>query len=234
MSTVRRVVTSRRGGVSEPPYDSFNLAVSTGDDPVAVDRNHARLAREIGVPRDRIVWMSQVHGTRVAVVDKPQRRSVADTDALVTTTPGLVLAVRVADCVPILLADQRAAVAAVAHAGREGARAGVARSVVEAMVELGATPADIDVLLGPAICGLCYEVPVDMQAEVEEQLPGSACTTRAGTTGLDLRAGIAGQLLASGVGKVVGDPRCTAEDADFFSYRRDGVTGRQAGLAWIG
>lgn len=230
---IRRVVTSRRGGVSQPPYDSFNLSVSSGDDPAAVNQNHARLAREIGVARDWLVWMSQVHGTHVAVIDRPQRGSVADTDALVTTTKGLVLAARVADCVPILLADQRAGIAAAAHAGREGARAGIAATVVQTMVELGAEPPDIDVLMGPAICGQCYEVPAEMQAEVEEQLPGSACETRTGTTGLDLRAGIAEQLLSAGVGKVVGDPRCTAEDADFFSYRRDGVTGRQAGLAWI-
>jgi copper oxidase (laccase) domain-containing protein len=104
---------------------------------------------------------------------------------------------------------------------------------LQAMCAQGARPADIDALLGPAICGSCYEVPPDMQADVERRLPGSAARTTAGTTGLDLRAGIARQLAAAGVPEVVHDPRCTAEDPDLYSHRRDGVTGRQAAVAWI-
>jgi copper oxidase (laccase) domain-containing protein len=101
------------------------------------------------------------------------------------------------------------------------------------MCRQGADPASVDALLGPAICGACYEVPPDLQAEVERRLPGSSTRTRAGTTGLDLRAGIAAQLAAAGVTEVVHDPRCTAEDPELYSYRRDGLTGRQAGLVWI-
>ncbi len=233
MTAVRRVVTSRRGGVSVAPYDSFNLAASTGDDAAAVAANQARLAGSLGLGLSALVWMSQVHGDRVAVIDAPSAGPVADTDALVTATRGLALVVRVADCVPVLYADTTAGVAAVAHAGRPGARAGIAGRVVEAMTALGSHPGDIDVLLGPAICGRCYEVPADMAADVEAHLPGSRCTTSTGTTGLDLRAGIARALLAAGVGRVVADSRCTKEDPEFFSYRRDGVTGRQAGIAWI-
>ena len=101
----RRVVTDRRGGRSRSPYDSFNLGDHVGDDPADVAANRARLARELGVAEDRLVWMNQVHGTGVAVVDGPQDGPVAATDALVTATPGLVLCVLVADCVPVLLAD---------------------------------------------------------------------------------------------------------------------------------
>ena len=101
----RRVVTDRRGGRSRSPYDSFNLGDHVGDDPADVAANRARVARELGVPEDRLVWMNQVHGTGVAVVDGPQDGAVPATDALVTATPGLVLCVLVADCVPVLLAD---------------------------------------------------------------------------------------------------------------------------------
>ena len=88
-------------------------------------------------------------------------------------------------------------------------------------------------LLGPAICGRCYEVPAAMRDEVEAALPGSAAVTHRGTPGLDLRAGLARQLRGAGVAGVAVDPRCTAEDPDLFSHRRDGTTGRQAGLIWI-
>ncbi|MGI8870083.1 MAG: peptidoglycan editing factor PgeF [Mycobacteriales bacterium] len=230
---VRRVLTTRRGGRSAAPYDSFNLAAGGGDDPVAVQANQIRLAATVGLGPDRLVWMDQVHGDHVVVVDGPQRRPIAATDALVTAARHLVLVVRVADCVPVLYADQRAGIAAVAHAGRPGARAGIATKVVEEMLRLGSRVEDIDVLLGPAICGACYEVPADMQADLEAHLPGSACTTSAGTAGLDLRAGLTAALRSAGVGVVVADPRCTREDPDLYSYRRDKVTGRFGGLAWI-
>ena len=114
----RRVVTDRRGGRSVSPYDSFNLGDHVGDDPAAVAANRARVARELGVGEDRLVWMDQVHGTGVAVVDGPQDGPVPGTDALVTATPGLVLGVLVADCVPVLLADPGRGVVAAVHAGR--------------------------------------------------------------------------------------------------------------------
>lgn len=229
----RRVVTSRRGGASRPPYDSFNLAGGTGDDPVAVAANRRRLATAIGVPPSSVSWMSQVHGDRIEVVDRPRRAAIPDTDALVTGTRGIALVVLVADCVPVLLADAAAGVVAVAHAGRVGASAGIGERVVDAMVDRGASVGGIDVLLGPAICGGCYEVPAEMAADVDARLPGSRCRTADGTPGLDIRAGLARQLTDRGVRQVTADPRCTAEDPDLFSYRRDGVTGRQAGVAWL-
>jgi polyphenol oxidase len=174
-----------------------------------------------------------VHGAEVATVDGPRAEPVPGTDGLVTGTVGLALAVLVADCVPVLLADPAAGVVAAVHAGRAGAAAGVVPRAVEAMAALGATPGAADALLGPAVCGECYEVPAEVRAEVEARLPGSATTTRRGTPGLDLRAGLARQLATLGVTRVVADARCTAEDPELFSHRRDGVTGRQAGVAWI-
>ena len=230
----RRVVTDRRGGRSRSPYDTFNLGDHVGDEPADVAANRGRVARELGVPEDRLVWMNQVHGTGVAVVDGPQAGPVPATDALVTATRGLVLCVLVADCVPILLADHETGVVAAVHAGREGIRQGVVPAALSAMASLGARARHVTALLGPAVCGACYEVPEAMQADVARVAPSAAVRTRRGTPGLDLRVGVEEILRKAGIPDVVHDPRCTVEDPNLFSHRRDGVTGRQAGLVWIG
>ncbi|MGP0080135.1 peptidoglycan editing factor PgeF [Mycobacterium sp.] len=229
---IRRVSTTRAGGVSAPPFDTFNLGDHVGDDPAAVAANRARLAAEIGLA-DRVVWMNQVHGDRVEVVDEPRDSAVDDTDALVTSTPRLALAVVTADCVPVLMADARAGVAAAVHAGRVGAQRGVVTRAVEAMLGLGAQVGDISVLLGPAVSGRNYEVPAAMADEVEAALPGSRTTTAAGTPGLDLRTGIACQLRDLGVTSIDIDPRCTVADPSLFSHRRGAPTGRLAALVWM-
>ena len=167
------------------------------------------------------------------MVDGPQSEPVEATDAVVTTQPGLALCVLVADCVPVLLSDHNAGVIAAAHAGRLGARNGIVKKTVEKMVELGANPANIQVLLGPAAAGASYEVPLEMARNVESRLPGSMTKTSKGTTGLDIRAGLVRQLLSLGVTHVDADPRDTVTDTDFFSYRREGTTGRQAGVIWL-
>jgi len=225
------VFTSRAGGASSSPYDSFNLADHVGDDPADVAANRERLARILGI--GDIVWMEQIHSPNVTVVDGPQETPVEATDALVTTQRGLALAVLVADCVPVLLADHVHGVVAAAHAGRMGARNGIIPRTVEKMVELGATPDAIQVLLGPAASGRNYEVPAEMAADVDKHLPGARTTTSRGTAGLDVRAGLVRQLMSLGVTNIEADPRCTIEDEDFFSYRREGDTGRQAGLVWL-
>jgi YfiH family protein len=229
---VRRVSTTRAGGVSAPPFDTFNLGDHVGDDPAAVAANRARLAGAIGLA-DRVVWMNQVHGDRVEVVDEPRDSAVDDTDALVTSTPRLALAVVTADCVPVLMADDRAGVIAAVHAGRVGAQRGVVTRAVEAMLGLGAQVGDISVLLGPAVSGRNYEVPAAMADEVEAALPGSRTTTAAGTPGLDLRSGIACQLRDLGVTSIDVDPRCTVADQSLFSHRRGAPTGRLAALVWM-
>lgn len=227
------MTTTRSGGRSAPPFDSFNLGDHVGDDPAAVAANRSRLAAAIGLPAERVVWMNQVHGDAVAVVDGPRGTAVDDTDAVVTTAVGLALAVVSADCVPVLLADARAGVVAAVHAGRAGAQRGVVARTVEAMLAVGAHPSDISALLGPAVSGTNYEVPAAMAQAVEAVLPGSATTTSAGTPGLDLRAGIARQLKDLGVTAIDIDPRCTVSDRNLFSYRRDGRTGRLASLVWL-
>jgi YfiH family protein len=230
------VTTTRAGGVSAPPFDTFNLGDHVGDDPAAVAANRKRLASAIGLGRDAVVWMNQVHGDRVVRVDGPLEdpaAAVDDTDALVTTTPRLALAVVTADCVPVLMADARAGVVAAVHAGRVGAQKGVVARAVEAMYDAGAHAQDISVLLGPAVSGRNYEVPADMAAEVEAVLPGSSTTTSRGTPGLDLRAGITRQLTDLGITAIDVDPRCTVDDRNLFSHRRDAPTGRLASLVWM-
>ena len=233
---IRRVTTTRAGGVSKAPFGTFNLGDHVGDDPAAVAANRARLASALGLGADRVVWMNQVHGDRVEVVDGPQSAAAGGgvgTDALVTRTPRLALAVVTADCVPVLMADARAGVIAAVHAGRVGAQRGVVARAVEAMLGLGARAGDISVLLGPAVSGRNYEVPAVMADEVEAALPGSRTTTAAGTPGLDLRAGIACQLKDLGVKAIDVDPRCTVADSTLFSHRRDAPTGRLASLVWM-
>jgi YfiH family protein len=230
----RRVVTTRAGGRSTGPFASFNLSAGVGDDPVAVAANRRRLATELGVRG--VVFLGQVHGTEVAVVDAvpgPGEPDRPGTDAAVTALPGVALAVLTADCVPVLLADPIAGVVGVAHAGRVGAAAGVVEAALRAMVGLGAGVDRVEALLGPAVCGGCYEVPAAMRDEVDAALPGSACRTRRGTPGLDLRAGLRRRLAALGVAGVGVDPRCTAEDPDLYSYRRDRRTGRLAAVTWL-
>ncbi|MEV0760984.1 peptidoglycan editing factor PgeF [Nocardia sp. NPDC050435] len=231
--TVRRVTTTRAGGFSAPPYDSFNLGDHVGDEPNAVRRNRERLAEGIGLTPDRLVWMEQIHGRTVEIVDGPRAEAVPATDALVTTVPNLALVTLSADCVPILLSDDEAGVIAAVHAGRIGARIGIVPKVLEAMVSVGARVERIGAFLGPAASGRQYEVPADMRADVEKHLPGSASTTVRGTPSLDLRAGIRRQLTAAGIGAVAEDPRCTIEDKTLFSHRRGAPTGRLAGVIWM-
>lgn len=230
---IRRVVTTRAGGVSKGSYESFNLGDHVGDDGEAVEANRARLAEGIGLSPDRLVWMEQVHGRTVATVDGPQAEPLEATDAVVTKRAGLGLVVLTADCVPVLLGDQEAGVVGAVHAGRVGARVGVVVEALKAMMALGAELERIEVLLGPSVCGECYEVPAEMQRDVEKHLPGSASKSRKGTPALDLRAGLWNQLGSAGVGKIGVDPRCTFEEKDLFSHRRQAPTGRLASVIWI-
>ena len=230
---VRMVFTSRAGGVSAAPYDSFNLGTHVGDDAADVAANRARLAQILGLPEERFVWMEQLHTNTVTLIDGPSATPVEATDAIVTREKNLALCVLVADCTPVLLSDHTAGVIGAAHAGRMGARNGIVKNTVEAMVGLGAEPSRIQVLLGPAAAGESYEVPEGMALDVEKHLPGSRTRTRKGTPGIDVRAGLVRQLMSLGVTHIDADPRDTITDKDFFSHRREGVTGRQAGVIWM-
>lgn len=224
---ITRAFTDRHGGVSREPFAEFNLADHVGDDPVAVATNRRMLAAALAVDPTALRFMRQVHGCGVAEASAGAAQPPPEADALVCTAPGTALAVLVADCIPVLLWDPAAGVIAAAHAGRPGLRAGILPATVAAMRDVGAR--DVRAVLGPAVCGQCYEVPETMQRDVAEVLPAARTSTRNGTPGLDLRAGAGAQLAELGV-RFSALPDCTAEAAALFSYRRDGRTGRCAGV----
>ncbi|MFI8928388.1 peptidoglycan editing factor PgeF [Streptomyces sp. NPDC053474] len=235
MSGAHFAFTDRWGGVSAVPYAELNLGGAVGDDPDAVLHNRELAAKSLGIDQGRVVWMNQVHGRDVAVVDGPwpADQEIPAVDAVVTAERGLALAVLTADCTPVLLADPVAGVAAAAHAGRPGMIAGVVPAAVEAMVALGAEPGRIVARTGPAVCGRCYEVPADMRADVAAVEPAAYAVTSWGTPAVDVTAGVHAQLERLGVRDREQSPVCTLESGDHFSYRRDRVTGRLAGYVWL-
>lgn len=219
--------TDRYGGVSGVPFDSLNLAIEGDDDPAARAENLRRVLADFA-PGDRLADLQQVHGCDVVRVDEQEAAGRPDADALVTDRPGVVLAVRAADCVPVLLADPTAGVIGAAHSGRQGLAAGVVPRTVARLRDLGAVA--VHAWIGPHVCGACYEVPEDLRAEVTAVEPAAWATTSWGTPALDLGAGVRAQLERAGV-SVVDAARCTRESDDLFSYRRDGRSaGRLAGL----
>lgn len=219
---VDTLFTNRIGGASLTPYAKNNLALHVGDVSFAVNENRSHVAELLGP----IQYMNQSHGDTVAVVDGICVRE-PNADALVTTESGIALGVLVADCIPLLLWDEVEHVIAAVHVGRRGLLNGIAIKTVKVMNSLGAER--IQALLGPSICGKCYEVSHEIYDEVGSVYPRARSWTSKGTTSLDLPAALVHELTALGL-KVSQTPNCTLENQNFFSYRRDGVTGRQAGL----
>ncbi|MDQ1103636.1 YfiH family protein [Nocardioides zeae] len=220
--------TSARSGARP-----LNLALP-GTPPAAVGDVEADLEsvrRALGA--SRVQGMHQVHGADVARVEDTTPDGPAPrVDALVTATPGVALVVRVADCVPVLLADVDAGVVGGAHAGREGVRAGVVPAAVAALRAEGAQ--DVRAWIGPHVCGRCYEVPAAMRDELAERIPAAGATTAWGTPSLDLGAAVRVQLADAGVTEVEHLGLCTMEHDDLWSHRRDGAAaGRLAGIVQV-
>lgn len=230
LGPARLLVTDRHGGSSRGPWSSLNLADHVGDDPAAVQANRNLAAAEAGA--DRVAVIRAEHGSTVHRLSTDQDVPVGD--ALVTTEPGLALMALSADCVAgaIVAPDVRAA--AVFHCGWRGLPAGVVPATVAALRELGAAADQLLVRLGPAICANCYEVSAEVRDEVAEVVPASRATSRRGRPAIDLAAGVCAQLRDAGCRTISTDPRCTAEHEDLFSYRAEGVTGRQGVLVVLG
>lgn len=221
---VDTLFTNRIGGVSHLPYATNNLALHVGDNPLAVGENRQLIARLVG-PSE---YMNQSHGNTVAVVDGISSHE-PNADALVTTEMGIALGVLVADCIPLLLWDEIEHIVAAVHVGRRGLLNEIALKTVDVMNLLGAER--IQGILGPSICGKCYEVGADVYEEVGSTFLAARAMTSKGTLSLDLPAALSRELSQVGV-KTSRSPICTVENSNFFSYRRDGLTGRQAGLIW--
>ena len=216
------VFTTRRNGASLAPYESLNLAQHVGDNRETVAHNLELLSNITGP----IQFMNQVHGDEVVEV-----KSLIDDptcDALITTVPGIALAVMVADCIPLLLSSK--GVVGAVHVGRRGLMNSVAIKAVEAMRALGAS--QIHAQLGASICGRCYEVPQELADEVIAKHPAATSLTNHLTPALDLPRALIADLVAIGV-TYEASQICTLENDEYFSYRRHNITGRNAGVVWL-
>ena len=233
---VELAFTDRHGGVSGAPFESLNLGWAGGDEPDAMAANHRVLMDDFapGEGVESLAELGQVHGNVVVLVgpEGPGHDVHGHLhgigDGLVTAEPGVTLAVRAADCAPVLFADPEAGVIGACHCGRPGVVAGIVPATVAAMRDLGAS--SITAWIGPHVCGRCYEVPQEMQDDVAAVEPATMATTSWGTPSVDVGAGVRAQLGREGV-EIVDLSRCTIESPDLFSYRREGkLSGRQAGL----
>lgn len=228
---VRALVTTRAGGVSAAPFDSFNLGLSTGDEADAVRANRTRLRAVLpGEP----AWLRQVHGAEVVdaagAVDRPHA------DAAVARHAGVVCAIQIADCLPVLLCDRQGGVVGAAHAGWKGLAAGVIDNTVAAMTAAGADAGVLMAYIGPGIGPRAFEVGDEVRELYlsADRDARSAFTPHAhGKWLADLPALARRALARCGVTAVYGENLCTySEPARFYSYRRDRVTGRMAALIW--
>lgn len=215
--------TKRTGGESFGAFASLNLGTHVGDDLEHVLKNRAILRSEVGL----VQFMNQVHGDRIALIEEVTDE-IPTADALVTGIPGIALAVMVADCIPLLLSSPES-VAAV-HVGRKGLVNEVTRTTISLMRDMGAS--NIRAIIGPSICGSCYEVSDDIFQEVVAAHPTAESRTPQGTLALDLPKALISVLDDEGI-DLSNEFLCTVESSEHFSYRRDGATGRQAGVIWL-
>ena len=233
---VRAFVTTRTGGVSEGPYASLDMGGASVDDLAqAVAENRRRVAQHLPASP---TWLQQVHGADVVEVHAPPAHAASASppvaDAAVTRVAGVPLAVRVADCLPVFLAHREGTVIGIAHAGWRG----LAQGVIERTLAAMQCPAqEIAAWIGPGIGARAFEVGDDVHAAFTRQDKGAAAhfaAHRAGKWHADLPALARRRLRAAGVSEVRGGDACTFEDAQrFFSYRRDGATGRMAAIIWL-
>ena len=233
---VRAATTTRQGGVSQPPFDSFNLGGHVGDAPAAVAANRKQLRESLSLPGEPY-WLNQIHGTAVANLDTCSE-GLPEADASITTVKDMVCAVLTADCLPVLFCDQAGTQVAAAHAGWRGLAAGVLEATV---ASFAAPPEQIIAWLGPAIGPQTFEVGDEVrQAFCEyDSTAAEAFTAVQSETNekkwlADVYQLARQRLAAVGVNAVFGGGRCTFTEADeFYSFRRDGVTGRMVSLVWV-
>jgi YfiH family protein len=228
---VKALITTRQGGVSEPPFESLNLALHVGDLPDAVARNRLRLRECCGLPEEPF-WLRQVHGCQVA--DSTSDAPGCQADAVYSRRPHRVCAVLTADCLPLLMTDRAGRVVCAVHAGWRGLAAGVVESAV---ARLSTSPRELLVWLGPAIGPDAFEVGDEVrEAFVEQNAEDEAAFGRnqRGRWLADIYQLARLRLRRLGVGYVGGGECCTwSQSSLFYSYRREGATGRMASLIWL-
>jgi polyphenol oxidase len=225
LAGVRHGFFTRQGGVSEGLYASLNVGRGSGDDAARVAENRARAARALGGDADRLASAYQVHSARAVVIEAPFEGDPPHADAVVTRTPGLICGALAADCAPVLIADPEARVVAAVHAGWRGALGGVVEAAVEAMIQLGASPARMSAAIGPCIGPASYEVGLEfLETFVAADAPNerffTACA-RVGKRLFDLPGFVLSRLADAGVTHAEWIGRDTLAEADwFFSNRR--------------
>jgi len=227
---IRAGITTRQGGYSPPPFDSLNLAMHVGDNPRTVERNRRTIARLLRLPAEP-AWLVQQHGCRI--IEASSGRDPA-ADGSYSGQPGVVCAVLTADCVPLLLCNRQGSCIAAVHVGWKGYCRGI---IGQALSLFAGNPADIQAWIGPHISRPNYEVGSDVRdacLETEPGLCGAFVNTSAGRWQAGLEQMIRFSLITRGVREIFSSDLCTSVRADdFFSYRRDGRTGRMAALIWI-
>lgn len=235
---VEWAITDRWGGSSQAEFGELNLALHVGDVEEVVRTNRHRLAHDLGLRLVDLRFMDQRHGCEVAVTPatlaardgrggSTPALSAPAVDGIVSGATDEALVVMVADCTPVLLLDRREGLVGAVHAGRPGMLAGVVPATLARLRELGAC--DLEAVVGPSVCPRCYEVPEEMRAAAAAVEPTSAAVTWEGTPAIDVASGVVAQLAREGV-SLRWLPGCTREDPALFSHRRDGRTGRFAGV----
>ncbi len=230
------LVTNRHGGVSEAPYATLNLALHVGDDPAKVVQNRLRLAERAGFDAKNLIYMDQVHGAHIAEITHPFENKIERCDALITDRSDIALMVMVADCLPLLFFDPVRSVIAVAHAGRNGTFLRIGAKVVERMCDrYGSRSEEILVAIGPGIHRCCYEVGPEIADIVTQEFGAHYLQEREGRMFLDLVGMNVDQLRAAGVAPehIEASGICSCCDREYFSYRREGRTGRFAGVMML-
>ena len=219
--------SSRIGGVSRAPFDELNLANWVGDSPVDVEANKQLLTKDVGL---KLSFMQPEHSTVVQDVSGDEV-ALKKSDILITTKRQVTLVAPSADCVSVVATSMHRPFLLVAHIGWRGAAAGIAQKIISTAALYGVNASDLNLIFGPAICGNCYPVSRDVQLAVSAKLP-SAEINKKGFTGVDLRIGLSDFFVNAGA-SVIDNLPCTFETESLYSYRRDGVTGRQVVISWL-
>ena len=226
-------VSNRHGGVSPAPYDTLNIALHVGDDPKNILQNRIVLSQKFDYLPENLIYMEQTHSTNITVVEHAACNKIENCDALITGQRNIPLMVMVADCIPLMLYDPHKKVIAAVHAGRNGTFGNIASKTVATMQEqYGCDAATIRAALGPSIHPCCYEVGKDLADITYNSFGDKYIQIREGRYYMDLQRLNVDQLTAVGLQPEMIEVSsiCTACDSNYFSYRREGTTGRFAGV----
>ena len=226
-------VSDRHGGVSPAPYNTLNIALHVGDQPVNVLKNRTELAFRWDFLIENLIYMDQTHSDHIQIIEDTAINKIENCDAIITAQRNIPLMVMVADCIPMMIYDPKKRVIGAVHAGRNGTFLNIGVKTIRRMQEhFGTDPADVRIALGPSIHVCCYEVGPEIADIVQKSFENSYIEEREGKTFLNLQQYNVDRLQEAGVKtqNIEVSPVCTCCDKNYFSYRREGVTGRFAGV----